>query len=261
MSTLAANSIDVAREEVSILSGVNFSVEKGELVGLIGPNGAGKTTLLRALLGLVSIENGTITYNGSQVPRNKHQTLSQKVAYLEQSGASFWPLSVVNLVMLGRMPHLGQWRQPTESDWEIVYQAMETCDVAQFASRSINTLSGGERARALLARALATDPEILLADEPVAGLDPAHQLAVMDTLQKLANEGAGIVVVMHDLTLTTRYCDRVCLMFKGKVVADGTAREVLCESRLAEVYGIDAHFQESEHGVFIVPFRRSMNKV
>ena len=256
MSILSANSIDVSRGEVPILSDTSFSIGKGELVGLIGPNGAGKTTLLRALTGLLPVQKGSISFDGTVLERKDRTQLAQKVAYLEQNSRSFWPLAVENLVMLGRMPHLGQWQRPSNSDWEVVYQAMATCDVLQFSSRAVTNLSGGEQARVMLARTLATEPEILLADEPVSGLDPAHQLDVMDKLRELVKGNAGVVVVMHDLTLASRYCDRLTLMFEGKVAAEGDIETVLSSETLMRCYGIEAHFGMMPEGMFVVPKRR-----
>ena len=230
-----------------------FSVKRGELVGLIGPNGAGKTTLLRALVGLIPIQKGSVTFNSHGITKGHRFIHAKKIAYLEQSRTKHWPLTVENIVMLGRIPHLGQWKRPSQEDWSIVRNAMKKCDVDQFCSRQITTLSGGEQARVMLARALATEPEILLADEPVAGLDPSHQLNVMDKLRGLVQESAGVVVVMHDLTLAARYCDRLTLLFEGMVFADGPAESVLSSELLRQCYGIEAQIGKSEDGFFVVP--------
>ncbi len=256
MSMLSVNNISVSRRGRIILSRLSFSVHQGQLIGLIGPNGAGKTTLLRALSGLQAVESGQVSFDGKMVDRQNRQEVARKVAYLEQNSRSYWPLSVENLVMLGRMPHLGQWQRPTATDWEIVHQTMQTCDVLQFARRPVTTLSGGEQARAMLARALATEPEILLADEPIAGLDPAHQLDVMDKLQELVAEGAGVVVVMHDLSIAARYCNRLTLLFEGKVTSEGDAATVLSAQNLMQCYGIDAHFGKMDDELFVIPRNR-----
>ena len=256
MSVLQAKSIDVYQGESLILAGTSFAVKSGELVGLIGPNGAGKTTLLRALTGLLPIKTGSIVFNERELERRFRTLIARKIAYLEQNSRSYWPITAENLVMLGRMPHLGQWKRPGRADWDVVHQAMSTCDVLQFKSRSVTNLSGGEQARVMLARALATEPEILLADEPVAGLDPAHQLDVMDKLRERVKYGAGVVVVMHDLTLASRYCNRLVLLFEGRVIAEGDSEKVLSSDLLMRYYGIEAHFGHMDGNSFVVPKRR-----
>lgn len=256
MSVLQAKSIDVYQGESLILASTSFAVKSGELVGLIGPNGAGKTTLLRALTGLLPIKTGSIVFNERELERRSRTLIARKIAYLEQNSRSYWPITAENLVMLGRMPHLGQWKRPGRTDWDAVHQAMSTCDVLQFKSRSVTNLSGGEQARVMLARALATEPEILLADEPVAGLDPAHQLDVMDKLRERVKYGAGVVVVMHDLTLASRYCNRLVLLFEGRVIAEGDSKKVLSSDLLMRYYGIEAHFGHMDGNPFVVPKRR-----
>ena len=256
MSTLSAHNVSVELAGSSILSNASFSVRSGELVGLIGPNGAGKTTLLRAMIGLLRVQHGTVAYDDVEFDPKHRTELAKNISYLEQNCRSFWPLTVENIVMLGRLPHLRQWQKPSAADYDFVRSAMVACDVEQFSERLVTKLSGGEQARVMLARALATCPHILLADEPVSGLDPAHQLAVMDKLRELADNGTGIVVVMHDLTLASRYCDRMSLLFEGRVVAQGKAETVLTQEQLAKVYGIEAMFNQSEQGTFIVPLKR-----
>ncbi len=260
MSTLSATQIAVVRGNHTILSNASFSVESGELVGLIGPNGAGKTTLLRTLIGLLPVTRGKVQFDNVELTTTNRFQFANKIAYLEQNSRSFWPLAVEHLVMLGRMPHLGQWQRPSKRDWEIVDKAMKACDVEKFYSRPVTTLSGGEQARVMLARTLATEPEILIADEPVAGLDPAHQLDVMEKLRNMVNRKAGVVVVMHDLTLAARYCDRLFLLYQGEVAAEGPVSTVLTEETLGRCYGIEAFFGESEDSLFVIPTKRTKQK-
>ena len=260
MSILSATNIEVVRGSQTVLSSTSFSVENGELVGLIGPNGAGKTTLLRSLVGLLPVTRGTVQYDGEVLTSRNRFQFAKKIAYLEQNSRTYWPLAVEHLVMLGRMPHLEQWQRPSKHDWEIVGQAMKACDIEQFYSRSVTTLSGGEQARVMLARTFATQPEILLADEPVAGLDPAHQLDVMEKLRDMVARQAGVVVVMHDLTLAARYCDRLFLLHEGKIAAEGSASTVLCEETLRRCYGIEAHFGKVNDVLFVIPTKRTSRK-
>ncbi len=256
MTLLRADQLSVSIAGNTIVSSTSFAVGKGELVALIGPNGAGKTTLLKAMVGLVKTESGKVYYDDVEIGFNQQHRLARSIAYLEQNSRSYWSLTVENIVMLGRLPHLGRWQKPSATDREHVTHAMEVCDVSQFSKRVVTTLSGGEQARVMLARAFATNPRILLADEPVAGLDPAHQLDVMERLRELADGGTGIVVVMHDLTLASRYCDRMTLLFEGRVAAEGPSETVLSEQHLAKVYGIEAIYQQSDHGQFVIPVKR-----
>ncbi|MDE0309160.1 MAG: ABC transporter ATP-binding protein [Acidiferrobacterales bacterium] len=256
MSILRTQRLNISISGNKIVSDAWFSVNSGEVVALIGPNGAGKTTLLKAMMGLIRVESGDIDYDGVQIRFNQQFQFAKFISYLEQNSKSYWALSVESVVMLGRLPHLGRWRRPSAVDHQSVRKAMEVCDVLQFADRAVTTLSGGEQARVMLARTLATNPHFLLADEPVAGLDPAHQLDVMEKLRNLADGGAGIVVVMHDLTLASRYCDRMTLLFDGHIVADGVPQNVLSEEHLATAYGIEALYHESVHGNIVIPVRR-----
>lgn len=259
MTVLSAEHITVALSGSEILHEASFKVQSGELVGLVGPNGAGKTTMLRAMTRLLAVNSGSIEFDGVPTASMDHEELARRIAYLEQSSASYWPLTVESIVMLGRLPHLGQWRHPSERDWTFVRDAMRDCEVLQFSDRPVNTLSGGEQARVMLARAFATNPEFLLVDEPVAGLDPAHQLSVMDKLLDMVKNGAGVVVVMHDLTLAARYCTRLALMAEGRVVVDDSVEKVLSLEHLADVYGISAHLVDTEYGTLVVPAERLAN--
>lgn len=257
MSSLRAENIFVRRGSSTILSNATFHIQSGEFVGLIGPNGAGKTTLLQTMVGLQSIQQGTVMHDDIAVDSNSSHHFAKSISYLEQSGRSHWPITVKNLVMLGRLPHQKRWQLLSEKDHAASENAMKMCDVSEFAERRVNSLSGGEQARVMLARALATEPKILLADEPVAGLDPAHQLDVMDKLRKLSKEGTGIVVVMHDLGLAARYCDRLSLLYKGELVEEGAAETVLSDANLKKYYGIIARYEQTEFGPFVIPWKRA----
>lgn len=244
-----------------VLDGIDLMVRPGELLGLIGPNGAGKTTLLRALAGLLPPESGRIAFDGEELARVPRSRLARQLAYLPQGGAIHWAVSVQTLVAMGRLPHLGPWRGPNPSDRAAAERAMQVTETAHLAERPVTQLSGGERARVLLARALAGEPRLLLADEPVSGLDPYHRLEVMEHLQSLvrkssSDEKAGVVVVLHDLTLAGRFCDRLILVDSGRIVADGGAAEVLSPERLAEVYRVTAVHAYEGRQSFVVPWNR-----
>jgi len=238
--TLALRDISINLGRRRILDACTLAADAGELVGLIGPNGAGKTTLLRCAAGLLAPDDGTISVAGHDLEQLAPRQRARHMAYLAQGGAVHWPLTVRRIVALGRLPHLEPWRQPQAADARVVDAAMRRLDVAGMDARVFHTLSGGERMRTMLARALAGEPGLLLADEPLAGLDPYHQLQVMELLAELAGDGRAVVAVLHDLSLAGRFCDRLALMAHGRIVATGPADEVLTAQRLAEVYRIDA---------------------
>lgn len=257
MTLLSARGLSVSLGETEVLAGIDFALSGGQVVGCIGPNGAGKTTLLRALVGLVPLRAGEISVRGHPLRSIGRRELGCTLAYLPQGGEGHWAVTVETLVMLGRLPHLGPWGGPSDQDRLAVTRALETCDAAQFRDRPITHLSGGERTRVLLARALAVEPDVLLADEPVAGLDPAHRLDVMTMLRDLASSGAGVVVVTHDLTLAARFCDRLVLLHGKQVAAEGSPATVLSAVNLARCYGIRAHTGSADGAAFVVPLART----
>lgn len=248
---LDATGLTLMRGPVTILHDVSCRARPGEVVGLIGPNGAGKTSLLRALCGLEPVAAGRITYGGRTAPEIGRAGFGRTLAYLPQGGRIHWPLKVVEVVALGRLPHGAVGLEAA------VARAMEAADVTALRHRTAGSLSGGERARVLLARALAVEAPILLADEPIAALDPFHQLQVMEVLRATARAGACVVTVLHDLTLAARFCDRLLLLDGGRVAAEGPPADVLQPKRLAAIYGVEVE-TGSRHGeTFILPWRRT----
>jgi iron complex transport system ATP-binding protein len=209
------------------------------LVAVVGPNGAGKTSLVRALAGLLPAQ-GVITLQGKPLDALSSRERARAVAYLPQGHVFHWPMSVESIVMLGRAPHGDPFSSNSPADRAAVTQAMAITETQIFAERAVTTLSGGEKARAALARALATQAPVLLADEPTAALDPRHQLVVMELLRNAARNGNAILAIMHDLTLAARFADRVLVMHEGRIVAEGTPAEALAPERLAAVFGIEA---------------------
>lgn len=257
MTLLAVSALSVSLGDARVLAEVDLKIETGEIVGLVGPNGAGKTTLLKAIMGLLPLQHGEISFFGRTLAEVGREALARSLAYLPQDGRSHWSVTVETLVTLGRLPHRAPWQSPAAEDLAAVERAMAACDVAQFRDRAVTKLSGGERMRVLLARALAGEPKLLLADEPVAGLDPGHQLDVMQKLQELAASGAGVVVVMHDLTLAARFCSRLALLYDKTIVAEGHPSEVLTPEVLARCYGIRAYHGSADGNAIVVPLRRT----
>ncbi|HWB51459.1 MAG TPA: ABC transporter ATP-binding protein [Stellaceae bacterium] len=235
---LVANDIGIRLGGRAVLDGVNIAVEGGELVGLIGPNGAGKTSLLRALAHLAPPATGRVLCDGRPLDEFPPIERARRTAYLAQGAEVHWPLTVEKLVALGRLPHRGSWGGESETDTAAIARAMQATDVGRFRGRTIATLSGGERMRVMLARALAVEAPILLADEPVAALDPYHQLQVMTVLKSTAGRGTAVVAVLHDLSLATRFCDRLVLLHGGRVLAVGRPAEVLGDENLRTAYAV-----------------------
>lgn len=255
MTQLALHDISVKLGGQRVLDGVDIGVTGGELLGLIGANGAGKTTLMRVAAGLLRPLAGTWSLDGAPLQRLAARRRAQRIAYLPQGAPCHWAMSVARLVALGRLPHLQAWQQPGAHDHAAVAAALEQADVAHLAERDALTLSGGERARVMLARALAGEPRLLLADEPVAGLDPEHQLRVMETLKSRVRAGMGVMVTLHDLGLAARFCDRLVLLNNGRLLAEGPPQQVLSPERLAEGFHIDALSGERDGRPWLVPWR------
>lgn len=239
MVTLSAEGVGVSLGGRPVVRSVSAQLRPGALVGVLGPNGAGKSTLVRALLGLVP-HTGTVLFGDMPRDRLARAQIARHAAYLPQGQTLHWPLAVRRLVALGRLPHLAPLSRLSAADEAAVDDAMARADVAHLAGRIATELSGGERARVLLARALAVEAPILIADEPLASLDPAHQMAGMALLRAEADAGRLVVAVLHDLTLAARHCDRVLVLADGALVADGRPDAVLTDALLAQVYGITA---------------------
>ncbi len=235
---LETNNVAIKLGSSLLLDDVGLSIEKGELVGLIGPNGAGKTTLLRALAGLRHPDAGTVRINNRDIRNMTARDLSRLVAYLAQDGEVHWPLSVEALVTLGRLPHRRGFGGISDADRNAVERAMAATDINAFRHRTVAQVSGGERMRILLARALAVEAPLLIADEPIAALDPLHQLRVMELLVATARRGHGVIVALHDLSLAARFCDRLILLAHGGIAAQGEPAGVLTDTNLARAYGI-----------------------
>lgn len=252
--SLSATDIGLSLGARPVLAGAGLLLEAGRIVAIAGPNGAGKSTLLKVLAGLRTPDAGRVTLDGAPLGTLDGPANGRAIAYLPQERIVHWPVSARALVALGRLPHQARAGLESADDAEAIADAMRAMDVAQFASRAVTELSGGERARVMMARALSQGARFLLADEPTAGLDPAHALSVFEHFARLASEGRGIAVALHDLSLAARYCHVIVLMKGGRVVADGAPREVLNPERLAETYGIRATVREIEGHTVVLPF-------
>lgn len=227
----------------------------GGVTGLIGPNGAGKSSLVRAIAGLAAC-GGAVRIDGTDVAALDAGARAKRIAYLPQGQTVHWPLTVERLVALGRLPHLPPFARPGARDGEAIERALARTGLEDLRDRGIDTLSGGERARVLLARALAVEAPLLLVDEPLAALDPAHQIEIMALLRAEAAQGVTVLAVLHDLTIAARWCDRLLLLDRGRLVADGAPDAVLTADRIAAVYGVSAFVGQAGGGPVIVPLGR-----
>lgn len=247
MSLLSLDALSVTRHQRPLFAGVSFDVKAGEFIGLIGPNGVGKTTLMRAALGLI--------------PAGGHSSLAaldtrvraRRVAWMPQTRDIAWPVTVETLVALGRIPHLGAGGRLSAQDQTHVERALTRMGLIPLRDRRVTRLSGGEQARVLIARMLAQDTPLLLADEPISGLDPAHQIATMQVFASLARDGHAVIASTHDLGLAARHCSRLILLGPGAIAADGPPAEVLSADNLARIFGVTAWFEQTPQGSIYQP--------
>ena len=238
MSELRAEGVSFRYLETPVLEDVSLTVGTGEMVGLIGPNGAGKTTLLRIMNGLLQPEVGTVRWGEREIAQIPEPERARLLGYLPQGAPAHWPLTVERVVELGRIPHRAWWQRLSDADRDAIDRAIAAADVERLRGRIVTHLSGGERTRVMLARVFATQPTLIMADEPVASLDPFHQLQVMRTLRAHADTGGGVLVVLHDLNLAARFCDRLVALDRGQRVCEGPTREVLDNPALAAAYSV-----------------------
>jgi iron complex transport system ATP-binding protein len=239
------------------LEEVSLTVAPGRLTALLGANGAGKTSLLRALGGLLAPMGGRLQWLTGSTPLDAALTRSGRlIAFVPQDRQVHWPMAVRHVVALGRLPHRAVGRAGAERDRAAVDGAMAALDVARLADRSIGEISGGERARVLIARALAQETPVLLADEPAAGLDPAHQLDLFERLSGLAHAGRTVVVALHDLSAAARFADEVIVLGKFRVLANGPPATVLTTATLAAAFGIEAERVVINGLPFVLPRAR-----
>jgi iron complex transport system ATP-binding protein len=225
----------------AILDGVDLAATPGTVTGLIGPNGAGKSTLLRAILGLVPLSGGTVAFDGTDLLAMPRRTRARFVAFVEQSGGTDARLTASEVVLLGRIPFQTVWQAtPSPADTAEAEAALAAVEMAGFADRLYQTLSGGEQQRIQIARALAQQPRLLLLDEPTSHLDVHAQLTTLDLLRRRAQAGATVLLALHDLNLAAGFCDSLVVLHGGKQVASGPPDQVLTPALLRSVYDIDA---------------------
>jgi iron complex transport system ATP-binding protein len=255
MSRIEVTALSASLGGRAVLHDIAFAAGEGTLIGLIGPNGAGKSTLLKAMLGLTPA-SGSVKLAGRDASSLTATERARLAAYLPQDRDIAWPLTAEAVVALGRIPHRAPFAPMRRDDLAAIEAAMIAADIAHLRARPVLDMSGGERARVLIARALAQDAPILMADEPVAGLDPAHQIALMEIFAKLAAKGRTVIITLHELHLAARWCHRLLLLDRGRLIADGDPAMVLSEVQIAQVYGVRAYRSTSEGRPILVPVER-----
>lgn len=256
MSVLACRNLSVVIGPTRILSDVTLDIAVGRVTAVVGPNGAGKSTLLSCLAGLRAPSSGAVALDGEALAAMRPRARARRIAFLPQTPEIAWSVEARTLVELGRTPFVGA-RGQTAADRAAVDRAMTAANVSAFERRIVDTLSGGERARVLIARALAGEPEWLLADEPLTGLDPAHQIDAAALFRRLADDGAGVVLTLHDLSLALRLADRIVVLAEGGVLADGPPETALTPQVLRRAYGVEATVAQGAGGPLIDVVRRA----
>lgn len=252
MSLLRVENLSVFRQKRMVLDGISFDVGEGEFVGLIGPNGAGKSTLLRAILAQLPYE-GAVTLNGQESAQLKNIRRAQILSYIAQDREISWNMRVEAVVHLGRLARLSHFSRLSLQDQQLVEGAINALEIGHLRDKPARELSGGEQARVLIACALAQDTPLILADEPVAGLDPSHQLGLMQIFRGLAAGGHSVICTLHDLGLAARWCTRLLLVKGGRLVADGKPAEILHDEVIRDLYGVDVYRAETADGLIIQP--------
>ncbi len=256
MTPISLREVSVTLGRTEAVRRVSGEVKQGEWVGLIGPNGAGKTTLLRAIAGLVPFR-GAIKLAGGALATSSRREIARQVALVPQNPETPAALTVAEYALLGRTPYIGYLATESRADEHAAAAALERLTLTTFATRPLDSLSGGELQRVVLARAITQQASILLLDEPTSALDLGHQQQVLELVDELRHaEGLTVVAAMHDLTLAAQYADRLLLLDRGQVVADGCAEEVLDAERIAALYGAQVRVFKEDRVVFVLPERR-----
>jgi iron complex transport system ATP-binding protein len=254
--SLSFHDLSLTLRERPVLHAVSGALAMGAVTVILGANGAGKSTLLSCLAGLREPDSGQVLLDGQPLAAMPPQHRARLIGLLPQQADIHWNVNVRMLVALGRLPHRGRWGLHAD-DERAIDTALAATDCKHLASRKAQRLSGGEQARVLLARVLAGEPRWILADEPFASLDPAHQLDAAACLRTAAVQGAGVAVVLHDLTQAARLADQVIVMKEGRLLAAGTVGEVMTPTVLEAAYGVRVHVGQDEDGApLIVPVAR-----
>lgn len=237
-----------------VLSDIDLTATAGDIVCIIGPNGSGKSTLLRCMNKILKFKQGTITIGGKNIRAIRLRELSRQMGYVPQHETRSFAFTVFETVLMGRRPHIG-WHV-ADQDLKVVHDTLHHLGLTELRKRRVDELSGGERQRVFIARALAQEPSVMLLDEPTSSLDPRHQLEVFDLITGLSRDkGITIVCAIHDLHLAARFADRIVMLKKGRIVAQGDPRTVMTPKNLKTVYGIEAFISQHDGYLHVVAER------
>lgn len=258
MVKISINDLSFSYKSNKILDNLNITVGESEIMSLVGPNGSGKTTLIKCIDRILK-PKGSILLDGREVQEMKQQEIARQIGYVPQSSSTPLATTVFDTVLMGRRPHIS-WRV-TDQDLDKVADMLERLNLQELAMRDFGQLSGGQKQKVLIARALAQEPTILLLDEPTSNLDMKHQLDVLETISSMVKEkGISAVMAIHDLNLAARFSDKLVMLKKGVVYAAGTPNELISEKNISDVYGVEALVMRSLDKPCIVPLR-SLNGV
>ncbi|EHQ35706.1 ABC transporter ATP-binding protein [Methanoplanus limicola] len=253
MVALAVRDLSFSYREKPVFSGISFEAEKGEVLGLVGPNGSGKTTLIKCIDGILKPE-GEISIFGSPISSMDRTDIARQIAYVPQSLPDGLSSRVFETILMGRKPHLNWNISPEDS--EKVYRGMKLLGVEDYAFRKVKELSGGERQRVMIARSIVQETPVILMDEPTSNLDIRHQMEVMDTVSRLADEkGLTVIVSVHDLNLAARYCDKIVMLSEGSMKCFGTPADLLKDDIIRDVYGIEVKINMEFDRPYIIPVK------
>jgi iron complex transport system ATP-binding protein len=251
---LRAKNVNFSYNKLPVLIDISFVLEEGEFLGIVGPNGSGKSTLLKNIDKILHPKEGTIFIQNQNQKDLNRQEIAKLIGYVPQNDNNIFTTTVFEFVLMGRKPHI-KWME-TKEDKEIVARMIEKLSLGEFALRDINQLSGGERQKVSIARALVQTPKILLLDEPTANLDLKHQLEVLDLLLETKEKGVSIIIAIHDLNLALRYCDKFIILNQGKVFASG-GQEIISKENIETVYGVKVEVLEKDGMKFVIPIQPS----
>jgi iron complex transport system ATP-binding protein len=234
---LACDEVDIVVQQRTLVRALQMNVHAGSITAVLGRNGAGKTLTLHTLAGLRSCERGSVSVLQKPLAQWSRKTLARELGLLTQTSEDPFPATVLELVLMGRNPHLGFWDLESDRDRAIAHSALDQAEIAHLATRDITTLSGGERRRVALALLLAQDPKVLLLDEPLNHLDPHHQLHILHVLRELTDRGRGVLMSLHDAGMAARFADQALLLFGDGDWLSGATAEVLTAETISRLYG------------------------
>ena len=258
-SAIRVDGLTFKRDQREILKDVSFSVSRGELVGIIGPNGAGKSTLIKLILGLLKPDSGTITIDGAEIGKYSPTDLYKKIAFVPQENNLDFPMTVLETVLLGRIPHLGRFHLENDNDYKIASDALKLAGIEDFADRFANQLSMGEKQLVTIAKALAQETDFIYLDEPTSSLDISHTIEIMEILSELKENGKTVISAIHDLNTASRYCDKILIINNGIIKGFGKPVEVLTEEIISNSFSVKVNIHKSEEtgNVIIEPVNKS----